>query len=37
VPIYLLYEVGLWAARWMVPGIREVEAQQAAQQRDDAN
>lgn len=31
VPIYLLYELGLWASRWMVPGIREVEAQQAAQ------
>jgi len=34
VPIYLLYEVGLLAARWMVPGIREVEAQQAQAAQD---
>lgn len=31
VPMYLLYEMGIWAARFMVPGIREVEAQQAAE------
>lgn len=28
VPIYLLYESGIWFARWLVPGIREVEEQQ---------
>lgn len=27
VPVYLLYEGGIWAARWMVPGTEEVEAQ----------
>lgn len=27
VPVYLLYEAGIWAARWLVPGAREVEAQ----------
>ncbi|MBI2382478.1 MAG: twin-arginine translocase subunit TatC [Gammaproteobacteria bacterium] len=27
VPVYLLYELGIVAARWMVPGAREVEAQ----------
>lgn len=27
VPVYLLYEAGIWAARWLVPGVREVEAQ----------
>lgn len=26
-PVYLLYECGIWAARRLVPGIREVEAQ----------
>lgn len=30
VPIYLLYEVGIVMARVMVPGIREVEAQQSS-------
>ena len=34
VPAYLLYEVGIIAARWLVPGIREVEAQQANQPSD---
>jgi len=29
VPMYLLYEVGIVAARWLVPGSREVEAQRA--------
>jgi sec-independent protein translocase protein TatC len=28
IPVYLLYEVGIFAARWVVPGAREVEAQQ---------
>lgn len=28
IPVYLLYEVGILAARWVVPGAREVEAQQ---------
>ncbi len=28
VPIYLLYEVGIWAARLFVPGVREREAGQ---------
>ena len=27
IPVYLLYEAGIWAARFMVPGVREVEAQ----------
>lgn len=27
VPIYLLYEIGIFMARWFVPGSREVEAQ----------
>jgi sec-independent protein translocase protein TatC len=27
VPAYLLYEIGIVVARWMVPGAREVEAQ----------
>lgn len=27
VPVYLLYECGIRAARWLVPGAREVEAQ----------
>lgn len=27
IPVYLLYEGGIWAARWMVPGIRQVENQ----------
>lgn len=35
VPMYLLYELGIWAARFMVPGIREVEAQQAAAEKTD--
>lgn len=26
VPVYLLYELGIWLARWLVPGIREAEA-----------
>ena len=34
VPAYLLYELGIIAARWLVPGIREVEAQQANQSSD---
>lgn len=29
VPIYLLYESGIWFARWLVPGSREVDAQRA--------
>ncbi|QHS10376.1 twin-arginine translocase subunit TatC [Sinimarinibacterium sp. NLF-5-8] len=33
VPVYLLYEVGIIAARWLVPGTREVEAQQALEQQ----
>lgn len=33
VPAYLLFELGIIAARWLVPGIREVEAQQAEQAR----
>jgi sec-independent protein translocase protein TatC len=28
IPMYLLFEVGIVAARWLVPGAREVEAQQ---------
>ncbi|MGH8456211.1 MAG: twin-arginine translocase subunit TatC [Stenotrophobium sp.] len=28
VPAYLLYEIGIAVARWMVPGAKEVEAQQ---------
>lgn len=28
VPVYLLYEFGIWASRWFTPGIAEVEAQQ---------
>ena len=28
VPVYLLYEVGIFASRWFTPGIAEVEAQQ---------
>ncbi len=31
VPVYLLYEVGIVAARWLVPESKEVEAQQAAE------
>ncbi|ROO25279.1 twin-arginine translocase subunit TatC [Salinisphaera orenii] len=31
VPVYLLYEVGIWTARLFVPGVREVEAQQDEQ------
>jgi sec-independent protein translocase protein TatC len=31
VPVYLLYEVGIWMARLFVPGMREVEAQQDEQ------
>jgi len=34
VPIYLLYEIGIWMARLFVPGMREVEAQQDEQHRD---
>lgn len=30
VPVYLLYELGIVCARWLVPESREVEAQQAA-------
>jgi len=33
VPIYLLYEIGIWMARLFVPGMREVEAQQDEQGR----
>lgn len=29
VPVYLLYELGILAARWTTPGMKEVEAQQA--------
>lgn len=32
VPVYLLYEIGIWMARLFVPGIRDVEAQQAEQE-----
>lgn len=35
VPVYLLFEVGILMARIMVPGIREVEAQQAAAEKAD--
>jgi sec-independent protein translocase protein TatC len=35
VPVYLLYEIGIWMARIFVPGMREVEAQQDEQSRDD--
>ncbi len=31
VPTYLLYEIGILAARWLTPGMKEVEAQQAAE------
>ncbi|MES1927121.1 twin-arginine translocase subunit TatC [Salinisphaera sp. T31B1] len=34
VPIYLLYEIGIWMARLFVPGMKEVEAQQDEQRRD---
>jgi sec-independent protein translocase protein TatC len=27
IPMYLLFELGIVAARWLVPGVREVEAQ----------
>lgn len=29
IPVYLLYESGIWAARWVVPGSREVDAQRS--------
>ncbi|MEK6806274.1 MAG: twin-arginine translocase subunit TatC [Pseudomonadota bacterium] len=29
IPVYLLYELGILAARWTTPGMKEVEAQQA--------
>ena len=35
VPVYLLYEIGIWMARLFVPGMREVEAQQDEQTRND--
>lgn len=35
VPVYLLFEVGIIMARIMVPGIKEVEAQRAAQNQAD--
>ncbi|MES1929799.1 Sec-independent protein translocase subunit TatC [Salinisphaera dokdonensis CL-ES53] len=35
VPVYLLYEIGIWMARIFVPGMREVEAQQDERARDD--
>ncbi|MDT0618884.1 twin-arginine translocase subunit TatC [Salinisphaera sp. P385] len=35
VPIFILYEAGIWGARLFVPGIREVEAQKAEQKRDE--
>lgn len=31
VPVYLLYELGIFAARLLIPGYKEVEAQRAAQ------
>ena len=31
IPVYLLFEVGILAARWLVPGSREVEAQRSAE------
>jgi sec-independent protein translocase protein TatC len=34
VPVYLLYEIGIWMARLFVPGMRQVEAQQDEQSRD---
>jgi len=34
VPVYLLYEIGIWMARLFVPGMREVEAQQAEQEKE---
>lgn len=35
VPVYLLYEIGIWMARLFVPGMREVEAQQDERARND--
>lgn len=37
VPMYLLYEVGIFVAAKLVPGMREVEAQQDEQARQDDN
>lgn len=34
VPVYLLFEIGIWMARLFVPGMRQVEAQQDEQSRD---
>jgi sec-independent protein translocase protein TatC len=34
IPTYLLYEVGIVAARWLVPGSRQVEEQQKAERLD---
>jgi sec-independent protein translocase protein TatC len=31
IPSYILYEIGIVAAAWLTPGIKEVEAQQAAE------
>lgn len=35
VPVYLLYEIGIWMARLFVPGMREVEAQRDERARND--
>lgn len=34
VPVYLLYELGIIAARWLVPGSAEVDAQREAAERE---
>lgn len=34
VPVYLLYEIGIWMARLFVPGMRQVEAQQNEESQD---
>ena len=33
IPVYLLFEVGIIAARWMVPGTEAVDAQREAQEK----
>lgn len=37
IPMYLLYEIGIFAAAKLVPGMREVEAQQAEQEADNSD
>lgn len=34
IPTYILYEIGIVAARWLVPGSRQVEEQQKAEKLD---